>query len=62
VRPLASISGTTEVSMVPKLLKFRVTNFRSVEDSGWVEVDDVTALIGTNESGKTNILHYRCGS
>jgi ABC-type cobalamin/Fe3+-siderophores transport system ATPase subunit len=39
-----------------KLLKFRVTNFRSVDDSGWVDVDDVTALIGTNESGKTNVL------
>jgi len=42
--------------MVPKLRRFRVTNFRSVDDSGWVEVDDVGALIGTNESGKTNIL------
>jgi len=39
-----------------KLLRFRVTNFRSVEDSGWIETDDVTAFIGTNESGKTNIL------
>src|SRR2546422_8042397 len=39
-----------------KLKKFQVTNFRSVDDSGWVEADDVTALIGTNESGKTNIL------
>lgn len=39
-----------------KLLKFRVTNFRSVEDSGWVDTDNVTALIGTNESGKTNLL------
>jgi hypothetical protein len=42
--------------MVPKLRRFRVTNFRSVDDSGWVEVDNVAALIGTNESGKTNIL------
>ncbi|MFZ0681045.1 AAA family ATPase [Candidatus Binatus sp.] len=42
--------------MTPKLKRFRVTNFRSVDDSGWVEVDDVTALIGTNESGKTNML------
>lgn len=42
--------------MIPKLQKFRVTNFRSVDDSGWVEVDNVAALIGTNESGKTNIL------
>lgn len=39
-----------------KLQRFRVTNFRSVEDSGWIDVDDITALIGTNESGKTNLL------
>ncbi|HLO85380.1 MAG TPA: AAA family ATPase [Nostocaceae cyanobacterium] len=39
-----------------KLLKFRVLNFRSVDDSGWIEVDSVTSLIGTNESGKTNLL------
>ena len=39
-----------------QLLGFRVTNFRSVKDSGWIETDDVTALIGTNESGKTNVL------
>jgi predicted ATP-dependent endonuclease of OLD family len=39
-----------------KLLKFRVTNFRSVSDSGWLDVSDVTALIGENEAGKTNLL------
>jgi energy-coupling factor transporter ATP-binding protein EcfA2 len=39
-----------------KLTRFRVTTFRSVEDSGWIDVDDVTALIGTNESGKSNLL------
>lgn len=39
-----------------KLLKFRVTEFRSVLDSGWIEIENITALIGTNESGKTNIL------
>ena len=39
-----------------KLTKFKVTNFRSVDDSGWIEVDAVTALIGINESGKTNLL------
>lgn len=38
------------------LKRFRVLNFRSVEDSEWVETDDVTALIGTNEAGKTNLL------
>ncbi len=39
-----------------KLSRFRVTNFRSVADSGWIDVDDVTALIGINESGKSNLL------
>jgi energy-coupling factor transporter ATP-binding protein EcfA2 len=39
-----------------KLLKFRVTNFRSVTDSGWIDASDVTALIGENEAGKTNLL------
>jgi len=39
-----------------RLLRYRVTNFRSVTDSGWVDADDVTALIGVNESGKSNLL------
>lgn len=39
-----------------KLLKYNVMNFRSVRDSGWVETDRVTALIGENESGKSNLL------
>jgi len=39
-----------------KLLRYRVTGFRSVVDSDWIETDDVTALIGVNESGKTNLI------
>ena len=39
-----------------KLIKFRVLNFRSIDDSGWIDIDQVTALIGTNESGKTNLM------
>lgn len=39
-----------------KLIQFRVTDFRSVKDSGWIDVGAVTSLIGTNESGKTNLL------
>lgn len=27
-----------------KLVRYKVTNFRSVEDSGWIDVSDVTAL------------------
>lgn len=39
-----------------KLIQFKVENFRSVENSDWVQADDVTCLVGTNESGKTNLL------
>lgn len=39
-----------------KIERIKVTNFRSVKDSGWIELDDVTSFIGVNESGKTNLL------
>ncbi len=39
-----------------RLEKFRVTNYRSVKDSGWIGVGDQTALVGRNESGKSNLL------
>ncbi len=39
-----------------QLIGYRVLNFRSVSDSGWIDVDRVTSLIGVNESGKTNLL------
>jgi hypothetical protein len=39
-----------------RLNGFQVTDFRSVEDSGWIEVQRLAALIGINESGKTNLL------
>lgn len=38
------------------LSKFRVTEFRSVQDSGWIDAEQITALIGINESGKTNVM------
>ncbi len=39
-----------------KLVKVRVQNYKSILDSGWVEMDDVTCLVGKNESGKTAFL------
>ena len=40
-----------------KLVRARVTNYKSIDDSGWVSLDDVTCLVGKNESGKTAFLH-----
>lgn len=39
-----------------KLTAFRIQNFRSIHDSGWIEVDDIAVIVGKNESGKTSLL------
>ena len=39
-----------------KLIRARVTNYRSIDDSGWVSIDNVTCMVGKNESGKTAFL------
>lgn len=39
-----------------KLVRYCVMNFRSVKNSGWIDCDDVTTLVGVNESGKSNLL------
>jgi len=38
-----------------QLKSFRVANFRNIDDSGWIDVLDLTAIIGPNESGKSNL-------
>lgn len=39
-----------------QLQSFRVKNFRSIKDSGVIDVSRITALLGRNESGKSNLL------
>jgi len=48
-------------SFKPKTMQltgFRIQNFRSIVDTGWQQLahDNITSLIGQNESGKTSIL------
>jgi recombinational DNA repair ATPase RecF len=38
------------------LESFRIQNFRSIKDSGDIETSRITALLGRNESGKSNLL------
>ena len=52
----APMQGSDKERSEFTLRRYRVTNFRSVMDSGFLDLDDVTALIGVNESGKTNLL------
>jgi len=41
-----------------RLKAFRITNYRSIIDTGWCYTpnDNITVLIGQNESGKTTVL------
>ena len=39
-----------------RLTNVRITNFKSIEDSGEFSIGDVTCLVGKNEAGKTAIL------
>ena len=39
-----------------KITRAKITNYRSIDDSGWVSLDNVTTLVGKNESGKTAFL------
>ncbi|MDX2414346.1 MAG: AAA family ATPase [Bacteroidales bacterium] len=41
-----------------RLVAFRIFNFRSIVDTGWQNIspDNITCLIGQNESGKTSVL------
>ena len=36
--------------------KFQVLNYRNIDDSGWIPLEQVTAFVGRNESGKTALL------
>ena len=39
-----------------KLTAFRIHRYKSILDSGWVDVSPLTMLVGKNESGKTTVL------
>lgn len=39
-----------------RLESFRIWNYRSINDSGDINVSRITALLGRNESGKSNLL------
>ena len=39
-----------------RLKTFKVQWYRSILDSGWVDVDDIAVIVGKNESGKTALL------
>lgn len=39
-----------------KLIKFRVKNYKTIDDTGWICIEQIGCLVGVNESGKTNVI------
>lgn len=39
-----------------QLKGFHVTNYRNVPDSGWIDTNQITAFVGQNEAGKSNLF------
>jgi energy-coupling factor transporter ATP-binding protein EcfA2 len=39
-----------------QLDSFKITNYRNIIDSGWIDLNQVTAFVGQNESGKSNLF------
>src|SRR6476660_9228599 len=39
-----------------KLTAIRIHRYKSILDSGWIEVSPLTVMVGKNESGKTTVL------
>jgi energy-coupling factor transporter ATP-binding protein EcfA2 len=44
-----------------RLLRVKVTNYRSADDTGWFDIAQVTALVGKNEAGKSAVLQALAG-
>ena len=42
------------MKLTPK--RFRVQNYRNINDSGWIPLERVTSFVGRNEAGKTALL------
>ena len=49
-------TGTDKEICAMQLTHFKVTNYRNVLDSGWIEVNKITAFVGQNEAGKSNLF------
>lgn len=39
-----------------RLSKFKITNYRNILDSGWITTANITAFVGQNEAGKSNLF------
>jgi predicted ATPase len=53
---LVVVNTRSGLGAAMKLVRAKVTNFRSAEDTGEFKLDHVTCLVGKNEAGKSAVL------
>jgi AAA15 family ATPase/GTPase len=39
-----------------QLTHFKISKYRNILDSEWIEVNKITAFVGQNEAGKSNLF------
>ena len=39
-----------------KMVRFRVQNYKKIQDTGWISSNDLTAFVGKNEAGKSALF------
>lgn len=40
-----------------RIKKIKVQNYRGIRNSGWIEFNEINAIVGKNDAGKSSILH-----
>ena len=40
-----------------QIKKIRIKNYRGIENSGWIEFNEMNAIVGKNDAGKSAVLH-----
>lgn len=53
---MAERADGDDASMKLTAKRFRVLNYRNIDDSDWIPLERITAFVGRNEAGKTALL------
>ena len=37
--------------------RIRIKNFRGIKETGWIYFNNISAIVGKNDAGKSTVLH-----
>src|SRR5690606_21906219 len=52
---LGEPTGASNAGGPMRLIQFRVQNYRTIQSTEWIDVSSLTAFVGQNEAGKSNL-------